>query len=181
MGHTQYFVAATLDGFIADPDDGLEWLFAFNDSVPGVYEEFIAGVGAVAMGSGTYDFMLRESPDSWPYDDLAAWVFTSRELPGYEGADVRFVDGAPRDHAAAMREAAGDRHVWLVGGGRLAAQFVADGLLDELWVCVMPVVLGEGIPLFAGGVPGELELTSTRTFPRGVVELRYRLPGAPTG
>lgn len=179
MTRTQYFVAASIDGYIADGDGRLDWLLQFND-VAGVeahYKKFLAEVGALAMGARTYEFLLAEG-QPWPYVGLPTWVFTHRELPGCAGADVRFTtDEVAAVHAAMVRAAAG-RHVWLVGGGDLVAQFVRRGLLDELHLCVVPVVLGGGAPLLPAAVAGTLELTAVTRFPRGLTELRYALPAS---
>ncbi|MCY1013875.1 hypothetical protein OV079_51795 [Nannocystis pusilla] len=125
MTRTQYFVAASLDGFIADAAGDLQWLFQFND-VEGVeahYKAFLAGVGALAMGAATYEFIVGEKPTTWPYAGIPTWVFTHRELLGFAGADIRFT----ADDVGAVHEqmvgAAGGKHIWLVGGGNLAAQF----------------------------------------------------------
>src|SRR5687768_16756146 len=122
---TQYYTAASLDGFIATEDDSLDWLFPLGDINDTSYPEFIAGVGALAMGSATYEWMLRhviragsEAPGRWPYTQ-PTWVFSSRELPGIAGADIRFVSGEVRPVHEQMRAAADGKHVWLVGGGDL--------------------------------------------------------------
>lgn len=100
-------------------------------------------------------------------------MFSSRELPVPERADVRFVNGPVRPAHEEMRVAAGERNVWIVGGGELAMQFADEDLLDELLVTVAPVVLGEGIPTFSGRLRQRLRLTGTRPFRNGMVELRY--------
>jgi dihydrofolate reductase len=177
MTRTQYYVAASIDGYIADGDGRLDWLFQFNDveGVEGHYKKFLAGVGALAMGARTYEFLLAEG-QPWPYVGLPTWVFTHRGLPGLAGADIRCTaEDVAVVHAAMVRAAAG-KHVWLVGGGELVAQFVARGLLDELHLCVVPVVLGGGAPLLPVAVQGALALAEVTRFPRGLTELRYDLP-----
>ncbi len=149
MTRTIYYVAASLDGFIADPDGGLEWLFQFNDT-PGVtehYERFLEGVGALAMGASTYEFFLGEAKGTWPYANRPTWVFTHRSLPSLPGADLRFTTADVREVHRELVEAAGGKNVWMMGGGKLAAQFAEHGLLDELRLTVVPVFLGKGIPL----------------------------------
>ena len=162
VGLTQYYTATTLDGFIADENHSLEWLFTRDQDRAGPlnYEEFIAGVGALAMGATTYEWVLdhefagRDPADwKWPYE-LPGWVFTHRELRVVPGAPVEFASG---DVAAVHRElveAAGERNVWVVGGGDLAGQFADAGLLDEVIVYVAPATLGRGAPL----LPRRLEL-----------------------
>lgn len=178
MTRTQYYVAASLDGFIADADGRLQWLFQFND-VEGLdahYKAFLAGVGALAMGAATYEFILAEGFEVWPYAGMPTWVFTHRALPTVPGADIRFTaDDLAAVHPDMVRAAAG-KHVWLVGGGHLAAQFARHGLIDEIVLSVIPVVLGAGAPLLPAALPGPLELTAVTRFPRGLIELRYTVP-----
>jgi dihydrofolate reductase len=179
MTQTQYFVAQSLDGFIADRDHGIDWLTAF-DGTPGIsehYEAFIADVGALAMGARTYEFLLRHG-GPWPYGERPSWVFTHRTLPGIEGADIRFcAEDAAREHPH-MLAAAGGKNLWLVGGGALAAQLLRRALVDELWLTVIPVVLGGGVPSFGEATLPEMTLTHVTRFERGLVELRYQLPRA---
>lgn len=175
---TQYYTAASLDGFIATEDDGLDWLFALGSPSESGYPAFVAEVGAQAMGSATYEWILRnattvaaETGSPWPYGQ-PTWVFTRRALPrpvgsanqdGADvtvvadaksladagvGADVHFVSGDVRPVHAAMRAAAGGKNLWIVGGGDLAGQFFDAGLLDEIIVQVGSVTLGRGKPLF---------------------------------
>lgn len=181
MSSTQYYLAQTLDGYIAEKDGGLDWLLRFDggseidasDATEGEYDRFFAGVGAVAMGSATYEFILARERERWPYEGTPSWVFTSRELPVGRGADIRFASGRVRSVHEEMRAAAGGRNVWVVGGGDLASQFADQGLLDELLVTIVPVVLGEGIPTFAHRLGQRLRLTGMRSFQNGMVELRY--------
>ncbi len=180
---TQYYTATSLDGFIATEDDSLEWLFTLGDVNETSYPEFIAEVGALAMGAHTYEWMLRnreavvaEVGSAWPYTQ-PAWVFTSRKLPPIEGADLRFVRGDVRPVHAAMCEAASGKNVWIVGGGDLAGQFHDAGLLDELILQVGSVTLGRGKPLFPRRLTHPpLRLTSIRQIGTGFAELRYEVP-----
>ena len=102
---TQYYTAASLDGFIATSDDSLEWLFPFADINATSYPEFITQVGTLAMGSATYAWIVRHvvkpdspTPGAWPYQP-PAWVFSRRALPRIAGADIRFVQGDMRPMA----------------------------------------------------------------------------------
>src|SRR5918999_2741534 len=100
MGRTQYYCAATLDGFIAGPGGDLEWLFAVEGGKES-YEPFFAEVGALAMGAGTYEWLL-DRVENWPYPDHPSWIFSSRELKRFENADLRFVQGSPGEHIEEM-------------------------------------------------------------------------------
>lgn len=163
MGLTQYFTACTLDGFIADSDDSLSWLFevAHPDPDP-VWDDFYGAVGALCMGSTTYEWViahegLREHPEKGAqfYPGLPCWVFTSRDLWPIPDADVRFVSGDVRPVHEAMRAAAGDRNIWLVGGGELVGRFDDAGLLDQIRLGVCPVTLGSGAPLLPRRITSE--------------------------
>jgi dihydrofolate reductase len=153
VGVTQYYTATTLDGFIADPDNSLDWLFTRQQDRAGAlnYDQFIAQVGALAMGSTTYEWLLEHG--NWPYT-VPAWVFTHRELPRVEGARIEFTSADVASVHAELVEAAGGRNVWIVGGGDLAGQFADAGLLDEMIVYIAPVTLGAGAPL----LPRRIEL-----------------------
>lgn len=175
MSVTQYYVGSSIDGFIADPDGGLDWLMQFGE-VEGLtehYERFIRDVGAVAMGSRTYEFVL-DHDGAWPYTQ-PAWVFTSRDLPTPPEADIRLTDADVTEVHAEMVAAAGGRNVWLVGGGALVAEFAAQGLLDEIWLGVAPVTLGAGFPLLPIRIDAPMRLTEVTRFGDTFAELRYSL------
>ncbi|MFI6760023.1 dihydrofolate reductase family protein [Micromonospora sp. NPDC050417] len=154
MPKTQYYTATSVDGFIADPDNSLDWLFQADSRGEDRFAPFFAGVGAFAMGSTTYEWVLEhelllDQPQKWHdyYGDRPSWVFTHRDLPAIPGANITFVSGDVRPVHAAMTEAAGGKNVWLVGGGELVGSFADHGLLDEIILGVAPVTLGAGKPL----------------------------------
>ena len=159
MTLTQFYTATTLDGFIADPNHSLDWLLTRDHDAdgPGGYRDFIKGVGAIAMGANTYEWILRRiqsGEDEGLAYEVPAWVFTHRDLPPIPGADIRVTSATVRAVHSEMRAAAGDRNLWVVGGGDLAGQFADAGLLDELIVAIAPVTLGAGKPL----LPRHVEL-----------------------
>ncbi len=176
---TQYFTAATLDGFIATDDHSLDWLFPLADLEKTSYPEFFADVGALAMGASTYEWLLQhvvrlgsDPEGGWPYQQ-PTWVFTHRTLPSPAGSDVRFVSRDVRPVHAAMSAAAGDRNLWIVGGGELVGQFYDAGLLDQLIVQLGSVTLGSGKPLLPRRILSPvLRLTEVRPMGEGMVELR---------
>jgi dihydrofolate reductase len=134
------------------------------------YPSFIEGIGALVMGASTYEWLLRNQQE-WEYTQ-PTWVFTHRELPVLEGADVRFARGRVREVHDEIAASAGDRDVWVMGGGDLAGQFAEAGLLDEFWVQFAPVTLGEGRPLLPRHL--ELELIDTARN-RDFLCARYRV------
>jgi dihydrofolate reductase len=162
---TQYYTATTIDGYIADPDNSLDWLFEVGDGSDdeaggNPFATFFAGVGAFAMGATTYEWVLQhesllDNPGKWAeyYQDVPSWVFTHRELPPIPGVRMEFVSGDVRPVHEAMTAAAGGKNLWVVGGGELAASFADAGLLDELILGVAPVTLGAGAPVFPRRLP----------------------------
>jgi dihydrofolate reductase len=167
MGKTQYYTATTLDGYIADKNNSLDWLFQVDRETGESthYDRFFAGVGAMAMGATTYQWVLDhehllDDPAKWDawYGGTPTWVFTHRPLPVVPGADIRFAQGDIAPVHATMRAASGDRNIWLVGGGDLVGQFADQGLLDEIIVSVAPVTLGDGAPLLPRRIVGRMTL-----------------------
>ncbi|RUL87096.1 dihydrofolate reductase family protein [Tautonia sociabilis] len=180
---TQYYTASSLDGFIAGPGHSLDWLFQFGPAEEAGFPAFIREVGAIAMGSHTYEWLLRheirpdsEHPGAWPYE-LPTWIFSSRSLPAIPGADLRFVRGDVRPvHREMVAEASG-KNVWIAGGGDLAGQFFDQGLLDELIVQVAPVTLGGGAPLLPRMISNPpLRLRSVAPLGEAFAELRFDVP-----
>lgn len=181
---TQYYTASSLDGFIATAEHSLDWLLQFNPGDESSYPQFIQQVGALAMGSHTYEWILNHfsteqddpQPQTWPYDQ-PTWVFTSRLLATIPSADIRFVRGDVRPVFQEMKAAAHGKNLWIVGGGDLAGQFYDQGLLDELIIQVTPVTLGSGTPLFPRLISQPpLSLVSVQTIGSTFVELRYSVP-----
>jgi dihydrofolate reductase len=155
-----YYVAASLDGFIATPDGGIDWLKPFEGGAEDYdYGEFYASVEAVLMGRKTYEQSLQ-FPE-WPYAGKPYWVFSRS-------------NGNTPSSVVKEMQARGLRRAWLVGGGKLAAAFRAEGLITEHIVSVIPVLLGSGIPLFDGpGSAETLKLLGSKTYDSGIVQLRY--------
>jgi dihydrofolate reductase len=152
MTRTTFYTAMTLDGFLADEHDSLDWLFTQEQDEQGPlnYGEFINDIGAIVMGATTYDWVcdhLAQSGEAWPYS-MPAWVATHRELTAVMGADVRFAQGDVAPLHDELVAAADGKDVWVVGGGDLAAQFAEAGRLDQLICYIAPVTLGVGRPLF---------------------------------
>ena len=164
------YIAHSLDGYIADAEGSLDWLFAAAGTEDYGYDEFMAGIDGLAMGRGTWDFIADE-PDL-PFGGRPVYVFTSREASPRDG--VQFWSRTPHQ-AVAEWEAAGITHVYL-DGGRLISDFLAAGYVDDLVLTVMPVLLGGGSPLFHS-LPRStpLELLDSTPHPNGVVQLRYRV------
>ena len=163
-----FATATTLDGYLADPNHSLDWLFVVDGGEESLADmnTFADGVSVMVEGSSTYRWMvehenLLERPEKWRefHGDRPTFVFTSRtDLPVVPGADIRFVSGEVREHLPAIRDAACTKDVWLVGGGDLVGQFADADALDEVHVSIAPVTLGAGAPL----LPRVLDSTRLR-------------------
>ncbi|MGX1702461.1 dihydrofolate reductase family protein [Microbacterium sp. NPDC055357] len=172
MTRAIFSTATTLNGFIATDDDSLDWLFAAPGGEGGDadFQRFLDGIGVLVQGSSTYEWVVQHEdlvahPEKWPayYGTRPTWVFTTRDLPSIPGADVRFASGDVRESWPAIVESAGDRDVWIVGGGDLAGQFADAGLLDEVRLSVAPATLRSGKPLLPRALGADvLELVAVR-------------------
>jgi dihydrofolate reductase len=149
-----YNTASTLNGFIADSNNNLRWLFDVEHDESDAHETFMRDISVLVEGSTTYEWVLREQdllaqPGQWQhfYGDRPTFVFTTRTLPVPDDADVCFVRGTVANALPQLREAATEGNIWVVGGGDLAGQFLDIDALDEIQVSIAPVVLETGAPL----------------------------------
>jgi dihydrofolate reductase len=168
---TAAFLGMSLDGFIAGPNDELDWLERGGGGGPPEdhgFTAFFASVDALLVGRRTWE-VVRAFPE-WPYGGKAVHVLSHR--PGEARHGERFQAGAPAEVLQRLG-AEGVQRVY-VDGGAVVSQFLAAGLLDELTVSILPVVLGAGIRLFQEAGPERwLTLESSRPFAGGMVQVRY--------
>ncbi|RAV18213.1 dihydrofolate reductase [Mycolicibacterium sp. GF69] len=145
---TVYYTASSLDGYIVDDHDSLDWLTSrdLDASGPFNYGEFIATIGAVVMGSATYEWIVHNQPGDWMYEQ-PSWVLTRRPHIVQQGHPVQTYAGDVTGLHPRLLSAAGGKDVWVVGGGDTAAQFVSAGLIDEMIVSYAPCSLGAGSPV----------------------------------
>lgn len=164
------FIATSLDGFIARPDGGIDWLSSVE--VPGEdygYARFFADVDALCLGRRTYETVLGFA--SWPYGDKRCVVFTHASRESRHGE--RFHAGAPGPLLDELH-AAGAHRVY-VDGGALIRSFLREDLIDDITLSIVPVLLGDGIRLFDATVPERrLRLETSRAFASGLVQMTYR-------
>ena len=165
----------SLDGYIAT-SDGLPSLLQAPDFVPGKshgYPEFIAGCDTVVMGRQT--FLPAISALSWPWRDLQVFVLTSRPLPPETPNRVVTARGGPAGLVQQLRSRGSDADVHLVGGPHTIQAIYAEGALDRLELVLLPIILGDGIPLWPSGAARPLLhlIGEPRMFPDGAVELCY--------
>jgi dihydrofolate reductase len=172
------YVAASVDGFIARPDGDIEWLhdpaYTAPDGGDMGYGAFIRSVDALVMGRATYEKVL--SFGAWPYGDLPIVVLSSRDLviPGHLQGNVRVENLAPEELVARLARE-GARHLY-IDGGKTIQRFVRAGLIDEITITQIPVLLGDGLPLFGSlGAERRLVHQATNTFGNGLVQTTYRV------
>lgn len=189
MTRIVFDTATSLNGWIADEQNSLAWLFAVQNGEQPDEGLFPAGCTVLVEGSTTYQWILDEQdilnhPERWRdfHEDRPTFVFTTRQLPVPLGADIRFVRGPVADALPAIRQAAGDGDIWVVGGGDLAGQFLDAGALDEIALSIAPVALTGGAPLLPRRVESDrLRLESARAVGQ-FARLVYRvLPIGATG
>ena len=137
-----------LDGYIVDESDSLDWLISrdIDQRGPFNYDEFIATIGAVVMGSATYEWIVAIHPGAWMYEQ-PSWVLTRRPNIVADGQPVQTFGGAVTELHPKLLSAASGKDVWVVGGGHVAAQFVSAGLVDEMVVSYAQCSLGGGSPV----------------------------------
>lgn len=163
------YVAVSLDGYIAHADGTVDFLDAFGTDEYD-FHGFLSSIGALVLGATTYEQVLGWG---WPYGELPALVLTSRELAIAEGADITFSSGPTGDAIRAYAEDF-EQRVWVVGGGGVIVSGLNEAAVDTLELYVMPVALGDGVPLFPRAFEGTLTLEESQSFSNGVVKLVYR-------
>lgn len=184
MTQVTYYVAATLDGFIAGPSGELDWLHPFEQAGTDYgLADFMAGVDGLAMGRSTY--AVARSFGDWPYGERPAWVLSHQQAPsdGTLPPSVRWGAAQPQQLVSQWVEQ-GLRQAWLVGGGQLAGQFLRAGLVDHLMLATIPVTLGAGLSLW--GVSQAMArqhwaLQAHQAYPNGVLTQHFkRVRSAPS-
>jgi dihydrofolate reductase len=173
MATIRGYIATSLDGCIASPDGGIDWLRKYDGVDMGAfaYDRFIAGIRTVVMGRTTYDDVLRLDI-GWPYSEKRAFVVTSRPIAAPAGPLETWSAGVPA--LIARLRALDDGDVWLIGGGRLQQAFIAAGALDRMELFIVPEIVGGGIPLFPpNGFARTLTLSAVDRLGGGCVRLLY--------
>src|ERR1051325_2004107 len=172
MPEVIYYVASSLDGYIATTDGNVDWLSRFHtageDHGAGELE---ASVDALLLGSHTYEFALKLG--QWPSPDKPSWVFTRRDLRILHPS-ITLTKQSPHEVVELLAARGLDR-AWLMGGGELAASFHAAQLISHYIISMIPILLGSGIPLFAShsSPPDALRFVAAKPFKSGIVQVTY--------
>src|SRR5882724_4846691 len=172
MGKIILNLATSLDGFIAEENGGVDWLNDFMKPEEDYgMNDFFQQCGTAIKGAKTYEQTL--SFHYW-FGNMDGVIFTSRQLPLFEGKSIEFVTGDPTEIAKALKEKTKDS--WLVGGASLIAQFINNNLLDELVITIVPRLIGRGIPLCNDlNEIQKLKFQETKTYKNGVIQVKYFL------
>jgi dihydrofolate reductase len=162
-------VGISLDGYIARPNRAVDFL-----SMPKDYSmaSFFSTVDVAIMGHKTFDVAVKTSGGSFSGSSMATYVFSHSEPPG-ERSGVTFINESPATFVQQLRKRPG-KDIWLMGGGELARDFLKVDLVDELCLGIVPVLLGEGIPLFPSSFPQrDFSLVENKTYSRGLIALKF--------
>jgi dihydrofolate reductase len=165
------FIATSVDGFIARPDDGLDWLP--DNPEPHGYEEFYATIDALVMGRKTFDVVAKFG--TWPYGPKPVIVLsTTMSKPGIPNANVEVMAGTPNEIVRRLAQR-GMRHLYIDGGETIQG-FLEAGLIQRMVITRIPVLLGSGVPLF-GTLSRDIRLqhVATRAYPSGMVQTEYAI------
>jgi dihydrofolate reductase len=171
-----YYVASSLDGYIAKEDGDVSWLEELNISMEDAgYDEFYSTVDALVMGRKTYEMIV--SFGQWPYGDKPVWVCSSNKITPIEGNNLQA--GSTPEEAYKAANEMNIKHLWLVGGGSLGSSFLDNNLLTNISLSLMPILLGSGINLFGAlTFPIKIKKESQKPHESGMVQLEYTIKNA---
>lgn len=162
-------LGSSIDGYIARPDGAVDFLFMPKDYS---MSDFLSLIDTAVMGRKTYEASLRMGGGGFG-TKMAAYVFSRTLPPPSRSSGVTLIRDSPAPFIAGLRQLPG-KHIWLMGGGELARDFLNADLVDEIYLGIVPVLLGEGIPLFPAGFPQrDFSLVENKTFSKGLIALKY--------
>lgn len=165
------YIAASLDGYIAKPNDDLNFLSLVADEGQDYgYSEFIGTIDTVILGRKTYEWVLTRVPE-FPHASKETYVVT--RTPREKAGKVTFYTGSLKELVAGLKAKQG-KNIFIDGGAEVVNTLLNDNLIDEYYISIIPVLLGEGVKLFKDGRPEQrLRLVDAKTFPKGLVQLHY--------
>ncbi|AVM22826.1 dihydrofolate reductase family protein [Bacillus pumilus] len=141
-----FYGAMSIDGYLAREDHRLDWLIGTEGEEETSYADFYASVDTLIMGRNTYEQVLQLSPDEFPYEGKTCYIISRTLQDSLKGTQI-----IREDVLSFMKQLKHEegRHIWVVGGGELLQSFIKAGLVDELYLQIVPVMIGRGIPLFS--------------------------------
>ncbi|MCH1624431.1 dihydrofolate reductase family protein [Ferdinandcohnia quinoae] len=166
------FIASSLDGYIATKDESLQWLFDVEGEGDNGISEFYDTVDTLLMGKKTYDWLMKQEMEEFPYTNKECYVFSRSSYEDTE--NVKFVNDDIKNFVNTLKNKDGN-NIWVLGGGELLHSFIQEDLVDEIIITFAPTILGNGIPLFKeGNRQLDLSLKGTRKFNQ-FIELHYEV------
>lgn len=174
MRKLSLFIATSLDGYIAKPNDDLSFLKSVEKEGEDYgYAAFTSTVDTIIIGRKTYDYVLREiGPSHYDKDERSVYVITRTARPDH--GNVRFYTGDPAELVRRLKNEDG-KTIYCDGGAEIINEFLKNDLVDELIISVIPVLLGNGTRLFKDGRPEqELECIASKAFDTGLIQLHYK-------
>lgn len=173
MKTIKLYIAVSIDGYIARNDGDLDWLMKYpiNPETNYGYDDFYKSIDTVVMGGQTYRDILNMD-FVWPYKDKTTYVVSHTPMDTKE--NVRFITGNVIDEISKLRDEKG-KDIWLVGGGQLITMLLNQNMVDEMTITTIPVILGNGIPLFPNSpIESQWELQDCTSYKNGVVQVTYK-------
>ncbi len=173
MSKIKLYIATTLDGFIAREDGSLDWLYALPNpnQIDHGYQQFLSGIDVIVMGKSTYEEVLGFGIE-WPYANCQTYILTSDRAYKTQTANTHTINHVDELTISKIKK---EKNIWLLGGGKAIVEFINRGMIDEMILCMIPIVLGKGIKLFRKEVKEtNFELMQVESFETGVVNLTYK-------
>lgn len=168
------YIATSLDGYIAKPGDDLSFLSIVSQEGEDYgYSQFISTVDTVIMGRKTYDWVMKQMPES-PHADKDTYIITRTAKPTI--GNTKFHTGNPATLVRSLKEKPG-KNIFVDGGAEIITELLHENLIDEFYISIIPILLGDGVRLFKNGRPElPLQLVSAKSFEKGLVQLHYQRP-----
>jgi dihydrofolate reductase len=166
------YIASSLDGYIAEPGGDLSFLSPFTHKGEDYgYSEFIKNIDTVIMGRKTYDWVMKQVK-VFPHSDIDSYIITHE--PGKGFGKVRFYSGRLKELLSTLKKEKGN-NIFIDGGAEIVFQLLKEKLIDEFYISIIPVILGDGIRLFKRGVPEQkLSLINSKSYDTGLIQLHYK-------
>lgn len=173
MRKTILYIAASLDGYIADSTKSVNWIKGQDDSIEmlDTYTPFFATVDTVIMGKRTYKQIITElSPEHWPYSGVKTYIFTHELQPDTD--DIKFISSNPCPFVNDLKQVSG-KNIWICGGADIINQLIKEDLIDVFHITTIPIILGGGVRLFnETNYKMKLKLINTMNY-NGIIESVY--------
>lgn len=174
MRKIKLYIAVSLDGYIATPDGGVEWLnqFQISKNEDYGYKEIYQSIDTILMGGRTYRDIVGFGCE-WPYKDKTTYIVSRNNVNLTPAEQVCFITDHVTGNVEKLKESTG-KDIWLAGGGELVSMLLDANQIDEMHLCYLPIVLGQGISLFPNKPKETIwKLVSSKSFLSGAISITY--------